>query len=55
MKFRVITASAVLVAWLCIYLLGLIQNPIITFLPMGVLAFFQIGEKRYLRNLNGKK
>ena len=55
MKFRVITVGAVMVAWLCIYLLDLIQNPIVTLLPIAVLAFFQIGEKRYLSKLSGKK
>jgi hypothetical protein len=55
MKFRVITAGSVLAAWLFIYLLGLVQNPLVTLIPIAVLAFFQIGETRYLKNLSGKK
>lgn len=55
MKYRLITAGAVLATWLLIYSLGLSKNGFVTLFPIAVLAFFQIGEKSYLRNLSGKK
>jgi hypothetical protein len=55
MKYRFITAGAVLLTWLALYLLNLTDNVIAVFIPIAVLAFFQIGEKRYLRILSGKK
>jgi hypothetical protein len=55
MRYRFLTAGAVLAAWLVIYVLGLTQNAIVTLIPIGVLAFFQIGEKRYLRKLSSKR
>ena len=55
MKYRLITVSAVLLAWLVIYLLGFTGNALAFLFPGAVLAFFQIGEKRYLKSFNGKK
>ena len=55
MKFRFLTAGAVLATWLLIYSLGLTKNALATLIPIAVLAFFQIGEKSYLRNLSGKR
>jgi hypothetical protein len=54
MRYRLLTAGSVLAAALLIYALGLTENELATLFPIGVLAFFQIGEKRYLRKLSGK-
>jgi hypothetical protein len=55
MRYRFLTAGAVLAVWMVIYSLGLTQNALVTLIPIGVLGFFQIGEKRYLRKLSGKR
>lgn len=55
MKYRFLTAGAVLATWMLIYSLGLVKNGLVTLLPIAVLAIFQIGEKSYFRNLSGKK
>jgi hypothetical protein len=55
MKYRFVTAGAVLLAWLVLYLLSLTDNAIAILIPIAVLAFFQIGEKRYLKKFSGKK
>jgi hypothetical protein len=54
MKYRFITVGAVLLTWLVIFILGITDNAFAFLVPGAVLAFFQIGEKRYLRKLSGK-
>lgn len=46
MKYRFITAGAVLLTWLFIYLLNLTSNWFAILIPVVVLAIFQINEKR---------
>ena len=46
MAYRIATAGAVLFAWLAIYLLGFTNNSYAFLIPLAVLAFFQINEKR---------
>jgi len=55
MRYRFLTVCAVAATWLLIFSLGLAKNAIVTMIPIAVLAFFQIGENRYLRKLSGKK
>lgn len=49
MKYRFLTAGAVLLTWVVIYFLGLTGNTFVIFIPIAVLAFFQINEKRLRR------
>jgi hypothetical protein len=54
MRYRVLTAGAVLLTWLVIYLLDFTKSPIAFLIPLAVLAFFQMGEKRLSKYLNHK-
>ena len=55
MKYRFVTAAAVLFTWLFLYLIGLTSNSYALFVPLAVLAFFQIGEKRISKHFSPKK
>lgn len=46
MKYRFLTAGAVILTWLVVYLLNLTDNEFALLIPLTVLAFFQIYEKR---------
>jgi len=49
MKYRILTAGAVIVTWIVVYFLDLTTNSAIFLIPLAVLAFFQLGEKRMKR------
>jgi hypothetical protein len=46
MMHRILTASAIAISWVFIYLLDLTGKPYIFFIPLAILAIFQISEKR---------
>jgi hypothetical protein len=52
MKYRLVTAGAVLVTWIVVYLLNLTDNALTFLIPLAVLAFFQIGEKHLSKYFN---
>jgi hypothetical protein len=47
MKYRILTALAIAVSWMLIYVLDLKGKPFIFFVPLAILASFQISEKRF--------
>ena len=55
MKYRLLTGCAVLFTWIGLFLLNLTDNGFAILIPVAVLAFFQIGEKRYLKNFSNRK
>ena len=55
MKYRLLTGCAVLFTWIGLFLLNLADNGFAILIPVAVLAFFQIGEKRYLKNFSNRK
>jgi hypothetical protein len=46
MKYRFVTAGAVVLAWVIIFQLNLTRNGFSFLIPVAVLALFQLGEKR---------
>jgi hypothetical protein len=51
-KYRLVTAGAILLAWIPIYLLGQENNDLIRLFPLALLALFQIGEKQIRDKFN---
>ena len=50
MKYRLVTAGVIVLAWVPIYLLGQENNDLIRLFPLALLVLFQIGE-RQIKNL----
>ena len=55
MKYRFLTAGAVILTWLFVYLLDLTENGFALLIPLAVLAFFQINEKRMSKYFKRKQ
>ncbi|CAB4567178.1 MAG: hypothetical protein F2555_02465 [Actinobacteria bacterium] len=46
MMYRILTAGAIAISWVLIYILDLTGKPYIFFIPLAILAIFQVSEKR---------
>jgi hypothetical protein len=52
MKYRLITGGAVLLTWLVLYFLHMTSKGYSVLIPVAVLAFFQMNEKRLSKYFN---